>query len=861
MQFGAIFHRASKTLDDDIQTYAALQFLPQVDVFIDREALAGFEGLNGEAVAVILNGSFLDHKYRWPPSRFIHPLCTSMHFKQRDCWGLGTSFLDGAGGAWLRQYGPVGCMDDETLRVCDFHRIPHTFSGCLSLCLPRRPREGDGAYICAVDLPEAALAEVGRQVGAHALHVVRTSHALDSTAAAAPMEPRMDRVARQLALYQSARCVVTTRLHAALACLALGVPVLFLRAAEDEDAPPDRLLSLLHTEDPRRFGLGLSGYDIVHPPENSRAFEALRDALDETVRAFVASCQAAAPKAPPAEDAAESESIERFRQNLLSQVADASYEQLTADEAAHRDLAEKHREMQASLGRALAEAEAGQTELRVQRDHLWRQNQIVREVEVEASGHLDAIAKSRSYRLYRTLQAGLRELKSLNPVRWGRFIAAVFARLAGRPARLHRYRLQDPLLQVQRFLSHKANSDIPGYNLAIQNCFVPLDEGILRDLQAILHTIRKHKKVMWILAPLFRDAVLTDGYYRRIKAVDDMLGPGVHRVYLSQLYLADKNLAVPFAVDLDSPGRWEFAYDLENPAHIAMLKTLLHPADTFYSHSVEQISAIATDGAHTGPLFVDMHGISPEERAMQGDMVAAQRAGDQEAFVAKHAHRIVVVTGAMGQHYREKYPELKPDIITMPILETAVDLQHKTFAARPLEDGKPVVVYAGALQEWQQIGPMQNAISARRADCAYRIFTSQPEEFMEMWGTRPQPAQMTVGTRSVQQLKKEYESCHYGFALREDTAVNRVSCPTKLVEYLEYGIVPILQTPNIGDFVALGMAWLPLEDFLQGKLPTEAERVQMAQSNLAVLGRLNALFESGRAALLAALDIGKGGRT
>ena len=36
---------------------------------------------------------------------------------------------------------------------------------------------------------------------------------------------------------------------------------------------------------------------------------------------------------------------------------------------------------------------------------------------------------------------------------------------------------------------------------------------------------------------------------------------------------------------------------------------------------------------------------------------------------------------------------------------------------------------------------------------------------------------------------------------REEILVNAVACPTKLVEYMYWGVVPVVITPNIGDFM------------------------------------------------------------
>lgn len=58
-------------------------------------------------------------------------------------------------------------------------------------------------------------------------------------------------------------------------------------------------------------------------------------------------------------------------------------------------------------------------------------------------------------------------------------------------------------------------------------------------------------------------------------------------------------------------------------------------------------------------------------------------------------------------------------------------------------------------------------------------------------------------------LNKRY----YVFVLRDDILVNQVACPTKIVEYLNYGIIPIVLSENIGDFKELGYEYLSINDF------------------------------------------------
>ena len=130
-------------------------------------------------------------------------------------------------------------------------------------------------------LPGKLLAQVR---GRSFKHVLQTSHI--GFPVQSPLE-RLHRARELLALYASASCVVTTRLHCALPCLAIGTPVLLINYNSD----PYRfagLRELVHNcsiEDYITFG---SSYDINQPPPNPETHLPLRDALIKRVETFVA---------------------------------------------------------------------------------------------------------------------------------------------------------------------------------------------------------------------------------------------------------------------------------------------------------------------------------------------------------------------------------------------------------------------------------------------------------------------------------------------------------------------------------------------------------------------------------------------
>ena len=106
MQYGLILYLATDNIGDDIQSFAAAQFLPSIDCVIDRESLESFDN-GGEPVKVIMNGWYMYNKFNWPPSGDIDPLWVSVHFSEADYFGIGERFLAGPGGDYLRHYVPI----------------------------------------------------------------------------------------------------------------------------------------------------------------------------------------------------------------------------------------------------------------------------------------------------------------------------------------------------------------------------------------------------------------------------------------------------------------------------------------------------------------------------------------------------------------------------------------------------------------------------------------------------------------------------------------------------------------------------------------------------------------------------------
>ncbi len=284
----ALLTYRTPNLGDEVQSIAAAQFLPAIDLRIDRDRLDALPpgaapGANGR-FKTILNGWHNHAPERWPPGPFLDPLLTSIHITQEvfpaNEGGLRPSdiLLRGAGLDYLRAHGPVGARDIWTCDLLRRHGVASFFSGCMTLTLGGAA-EARRDYVCAVDLAPPLLRQLRQKVEGRL--VVRTHHHPSPPA----FGERAFTARQQLSLYSQARCVVTTRLHCALPCLAMGTPVLFIDTAKD----PYRfsgLIDFLHACPAQDFLDGTVAFDPQNPPPNKDAHIPYRAALIDAACRF-----------------------------------------------------------------------------------------------------------------------------------------------------------------------------------------------------------------------------------------------------------------------------------------------------------------------------------------------------------------------------------------------------------------------------------------------------------------------------------------------------------------------------------------------------------------------------------------------
>lgn len=228
MKYGLIVFKETENIGDDIQSYAAIKYLPQVDYYIEREKLDEFVPKNEEQVITIMNGWYLHSKINFPISPYIYPIYVSVHFSNYDNGGITDEYLNSYSKKKLEQYGPIGCRDTATMNLLNKINVENYFSGCLTTTIEKIPNVKGTDNICIVDIDELAEKYLMDNYPSPE-KIIKRTHILDKDKnSKLSWVERFKNVEELLKTYQSAKLVITSRLHCALPCLALGTPVLLL---------------------------------------------------------------------------------------------------------------------------------------------------------------------------------------------------------------------------------------------------------------------------------------------------------------------------------------------------------------------------------------------------------------------------------------------------------------------------------------------------------------------------------------------------------------------------------------------------------------------------------------------------------
>ena len=225
--FGTISYDAlqslasSCNLGDEMQGFGGLQFVPFIDRFIDRERVVETSG--NEPVTIFFNAWWGRDEMSWPPGPNVDPVLVALHAHKNvfpKFWG---KHID-----YFKSREPIGCRDTGTLNLMRQYGVEAYFSACMTLTIRNpnlnKPRT-DNIYI--VDVKEgnilpSSIAKKGK----------RLTHSLKNADLRKFNSLRFARSYENLLKYSTAKVVVTSRIHVALPCVAMGTPVIFINSAK-----------------------------------------------------------------------------------------------------------------------------------------------------------------------------------------------------------------------------------------------------------------------------------------------------------------------------------------------------------------------------------------------------------------------------------------------------------------------------------------------------------------------------------------------------------------------------------------------------------------------------------------------------
>ncbi|MDE2361421.1 MAG: hypothetical protein KGM42_01985 [Hyphomicrobiales bacterium] len=225
---------------------------------------------------------------------------------------------------------------------------------------------------------------------------------------------------------------------------------------------------------------------------------------------------------------------------------------------------------------------------------------------------------------------------------------------------------------------------------------------------------------------------------------------------------------------------------------------------------------------------------------MHSDRIHAMLYDGHEREAVMKSDVVVCVSKEMQLHLAAKHAVPLDRFLVCPIFPRTPPALRSPDDDEARETTRPLVIYAGGTQVWQRIGDMARAIASLRNRMDFLCLTPHPDVLRAHLREAKVPEweiQRNVYSASHADVLAKYRLAQYGFLLRDGSIVNRVSCPTKLVEYLAHGVVPVLESESVGDFIAHGMRFLKVRD-LEAGIPDEATRREMVEANYKVLKRL-----------------------
>lgn len=239
-------------------------------------------------------------------------------------------------------------------------------------------------------------------------------------------------------------------------------------------------------------------------------------------------------------------------------------------------------------------------------------------------------------------------------------------------------------------------------------------------------------------------------------------------------------------------------------------------ADVIYVHSIYNSLKILPLYFSNKKIITDMHGVVVEEIKMNQNhnhfIIYGGRAVYRiaEKIAVKKSEFIIAVTHSMKKYFIDKYGINAFKVKVIPIFDKDdfASVSH-TGISKPLR-----IIYSGGTQPWQCTDETIELIKKTSNKFKWTILSAN----IDYWKKNLDGIRFTypieIKKVSPHKIKQYYMNNDCGVVLRKDNIVNRVACPTKLIDYLQYGLIPIVLSPHIGDFYDLGYKYIEYDEII-----------------------------------------------
>lgn len=294
-----------------------------------------------------------------------------------------------------------------------------------------------------------------------------------------------------------------------------------------------------------------------------------------------------------------------------------------------------------------------------------------------------------------------------------------------------------------------------------------------------------------------------DGFYQRVENIDQFY-LDEERIYLHTSIFKNRKKKV-----IIDGLKTQISCNIF--LHFFVIMSLFNKSSIIYIQSIyNALNTILFILLYNKFYVLDLHGVVPEELIMQKKKKLAFIFSNIEKILFKKINIGIAVTNKMAEHYKIKYPNSNAKYIIYAILPSHL----MPYEVETSENDTVEVIYSGNTQVWQNIDLMLSSIKKNiNNQFNFTILTGEPEKFIEKLNKYGIDInKITLKSVKPEELEGFYKKSHYGFVLRDDILVNRVACPTKIIEYLNYGITPIILSEKIGDFEDFGYEYISLND-------------------------------------------------